>query len=168
MLLYSILKGFCLNVYICIGQDIKTGERKTWVVEVRKQVNMDNQSEVQPTPVIEDQDSVLKNEFKVEKEKRKMEREYQATQKKVCGPTDSVFSENFNYSILLRPTIINWAHAFEKPIAENGKEMQDYQIDCLFNESEFHLNLQDQRMFTWDNFNQNISTNPDWLQVDRD
>ena len=40
MLLYGILKGFCLNVYICIGQDSNTGERKTWVVEARKQQTM--------------------------------------------------------------------------------------------------------------------------------
>ena len=36
LLLYGLLKSFCLDVYICIGQNFYTGERKTWVVEARK------------------------------------------------------------------------------------------------------------------------------------
>ena len=63
--------------------------------------------------------------------------------------------------------MINWAHQFEKPIADKGEEMKDYQIDCIFNESEFHLNLQQHKMFSWDNFNYNHTDNQDWLQINR-
>ena len=73
MLLYGLLKGFCLNVYICIGQDIRTGERRTWVVEVRRHMQIENQIEF-PAPDIEDDNYLLKNVFKVEKEKIKIER----------------------------------------------------------------------------------------------
>ena len=68
----------------------------------------------------------------------------------------------------MRPTFINWVHSFKKPIPENGKEIKDYQIDCIFNDSEFHLNLQDHALFTWNNFNHNYSSNLDWLQLDGD
>ena len=42
LLLYGILKGFSLDVYISIGLDIKTGERITWVVEARKHMQIEN------------------------------------------------------------------------------------------------------------------------------
>lgn len=76
LLLYGILKGFCLNVYICIGQDLKTGERKTWVVEARKHLQIENQIEF-PAPDIENDNLVLKDVFKVKKEKNRIERNYQ-------------------------------------------------------------------------------------------
>ena len=117
LLLYSILKGFCLDVYICIGQDAKTGERKTWVVEARKHLTIENQIEF-PAADIEDANELLKDVFKVEKEKTKIERNFQSPQKRIVKPTDSVFSENFRCSVLMRPTMINWAHQFEKPIAD--------------------------------------------------
>ena len=68
----------------------------------------------------------------------------------------------------MRQTFVNWVHSFEKPIAEKGEEIKDYQIDCIFNESEFHLNLQDHALFTWDNFNYNHLSNYDWLQLNRE
>ena len=111
---------------------------------------------------------IFKNVFKVETEMEIVERNYQAPQKMIIRPTDSVFSENFTNSLLLRPTFIHWIHSFERPIEEKGKEILDFQIDCIFNESEFHLNLQDHKPFTWDSFNKNHTGNQDWIQLDRE
>jgi len=83
----------------------------------------------------------MKTVFKAEKEKSKLERNYESPSKRIVMPTDSVFSENFKLSTLMKPQYINWAHQFEKPIAEQGEEIKDYQVDCIFNESEFHVNL---------------------------
>lgn len=103
--------------------------------------------------------------FKVEKEKIKIERNYQVLNKRIEMPTDSVFSENFINSVLMRPTFINWIPSCKKPVAENGDEIKDYQIDCIFNDSEFHLNLQSHSLFTWGNFRHNHSSNLEWLEI---
>lgn len=85
---------------------------------------------------------------------KKSERNHQATKKrKVIMPTDSFFSEDFDNTVLTRPTLVNWDHSHESPIPENGAEMRDYQIDCVFNASECHVNLQDHLSFSWNNFN---------------
>lgn len=77
LLLYGILKSFCLDVYICIGQHFYSGERKTWVIEARKHLQIENQIEF-PAPDIEDDNYLFEHVFKVDKEKNKIERNYQA------------------------------------------------------------------------------------------
>ena len=64
LLLFGLLKGFNLNVYICIGQDYLTGERKTWVLEIRNYT--ENQIEIE-APETPDEDFIYENVFKVEK-----------------------------------------------------------------------------------------------------
>lgn len=90
--------------------------------------------------------------FKVEKPKARAERSSPVKKRKVILPTDSFFSEDFDNCVLTRPTFINWDHSYENPIAENGAEIRDYQIDCVFNGSECHVNLQDHLSFSWNNF----------------
>ena len=84
-------------------------------------------------------------------------------------PTDSFFSETFNNSILVRPTFIMWDHSYEKPIQESSEKFKNRQIDCIFNDSECHLNLLEHKQFSWDLFNNNYNpNNVDWLQLDRE
>ena len=124
-----------------------------------------------------DVNQILENVFKVEKQMGK-KTERKAKKRKVIMPTDSFFSEDFDSSVLLRPTFVHWDHAYESPIPENGAEMRDYQIDCVFNASECHVNLQDHLSHSWNNFNQKYENswdvenqeaeiNYDWLQLSR-
>ena len=95
-------------------------------------------------------------------------------------PTDSFFSEDIDDCVLMRPTYLNWDHSYESPIPENGPELRDYQIDCVFNGSECHVNLQDHLSFSWNNFNKKYESNVtdqgrpdeeinyDWLQLSRE
>ena len=82
-------------------------------------MQIENQIEF-PAPDIEDDNYLLKEVFKVEKEKNKIERNTAVKKRKIILPTDSFFSETFNNSILVKPTFINWDHSYEKPIAPNS------------------------------------------------
>ena len=140
-------------------------------------MEIENQIELE-APEIADEGHIYETVFKVEKLKAKNPQNHQVKKKKVIMPTDSFFSEDFDNSFLVRPTFINWDHQHESPIPENGTEIKDYQIDCVFNESEFHINLQDHLSFSWNDFNkernfelpldQEQNTNYDWLQLSRE
>ena len=82
-------------------------------------MQIENQIEF-PAPDIEDDNYLLKEVFKVEKEKNKIERNTEVKKRKIILPTDSFFSETFNNSILVKPTFINWDHSYEKPISPNS------------------------------------------------
>ena len=82
-------------------------------------MQIENQIEF-PAPDIEDDNYLLKEVFKVEKEKNKIERNTEVKKRKIILPTDSFFSETFNNSILVKPTFINWDHSYEKPISQNS------------------------------------------------
>lgn len=125
-------------------------------------MEIENQIELE-APEIPDDSLIYERVFKVEikNQKTNFERNHQQKKRKVIMPTDSFFSEEFDNGDLMRPTFIHWDHAYESPMPENGAEIKDYQIDCVFNASECHVNLQDHLSFSWNTFNQKFENSMD-------